>query len=259
MPPDPPHEPPSERELADLAAFADGSLPAERRAQVAARLADSPALAAELERQRAALRAVRGAAVPAPAALRARVEAARRPRKRGRRGALVASGAVVTAAAATALALLLPSGAPRAPSVAQAAGLASRGAQAPPPPRYDEQPALLSAQVEGVRFPRWQQRFGWRASGSRVDRFHGRRATTVYYRGNVRRLAYTIVGGAALPEPDGRRFLQAGTRFRLTSRGTAHVLSWRRKGHTCVVSASGVPVAELLALTSWRAGGRLEY
>src|SRR5919201_4578405 len=46
-----------ERDLADVTAFADGSLPEERRGEVAARIAASPALARALERQRAVLSA----------------------------------------------------------------------------------------------------------------------------------------------------------------------------------------------------------
>ena len=254
-----PHDSGGEPELADVAAFADGSLPEGRRSEVAARIAASPRLAMELERQRAALRAVEMAAAPAPQRLRRRIEAMRRPREQRRRAVLAASGAAAIAAAALVVALVLPSGTPEGPSVAQAAALASRGPEIPPPPRYDDQPALLAVQIQGVRFPRWQQQFGWQAVGSRSDRLGARRARTIYYRAGGRRLAYTIVGGTALPEPRGRRLAQAGTRFQLTSRGAAHVLSWRRKGHTCVVTATGVPVSRLLELASWRAGGRIEY
>ena len=254
-----PHDPAEERELADVAAFADGSLPEERRSEVAARIAASPRLAMELERQREALRAIEMAAVPAPERLRRNVEAMRRPRGQRRRAVLAASGAVAVAAAALVVALVLPSGTPEGPSVAQAVALASRGPETPPPARYDDEPALLAVQIQGVRFPRWQQQFGWRAIGARSDRLGAGRARTVYYRAGGRRLAYTIVGGTALPEPQGRHYAQEGTRFQLTSRGGAHVLSWRRKGHTCVVTATGVPVSRLLQLASWRAGGRIEY
>jgi hypothetical protein len=259
MPPNQSHEPASERELAEIAAFADGSLPESRRAEVGARIARSAALATELERQRTALRAIRAAAAPAPDSLRAA-----RPPRRGegrpaRRPALIAAGAAAAAVAAATVVLLLPPGTPEGPSVASAAGLATRGPVAPPPPRYDDEPALLATQIEGVRFPRWQQRFGWRASGVRRDRLDGRSATTVFYRAQDRQLAYTIVGGAPLEEHGGRRFVQADTRFRLTRHGSARVLSWRRKGHTCVVTAAGVRTTELLALASWRAGGRVEY
>src|SRR5437763_15417994 len=87
-----PHDSGGEPELADVAAFADGSLPEGRRSEVAARIAASPRLAMELERQRAALRAVEMAAAPAPQRLRRRIEAMRRPREQRRRAVLAASG-----------------------------------------------------------------------------------------------------------------------------------------------------------------------
>jgi anti-sigma factor RsiW len=259
MPPDQSHEPADERELAEVAAFADGSLPAARRPEVEARIAGSAALTEELERQRMVLRAIRNAAAPAPDSLRAAVAARRGASRPARRPALIAAGVAAAAVAGLAALLLLPSGAPEGPSVATAAGLAKRGPDAPPPPRYDDEPALLAAKLEGVRFPRWQQRFGWHATGARRDRLDGRRVATVFYRARDRQLAYTIVGGAPLQEHGGRRFVQADTRFRLIRRGSARVLTWRRKGHTCVVTAAGVRTAELLALASWRAGGRVEY
>src|SRR5438045_9561362 len=69
----------SERDFADLCALADGTLPAERRAEVEARVAASPELQELVERQR---RAVLAAQILAeeevPASLQAAVEARRR-------------------------------------------------------------------------------------------------------------------------------------------------------------------------------------
>lgn len=72
----PPSEP-TERELADLAALADGSLAPARRAEVEAPVAASPERQALVDEQRRAIRAVRAAAVPAPLSLRERVEETR--------------------------------------------------------------------------------------------------------------------------------------------------------------------------------------
>src|SRR5206468_254466 len=94
-------------ELAELAAVADGSLDPQRRATAVARVAGSPELAELLAEQERAValthRAV--AAVEAPAALRARIEAQRRPRRR-QRAALAGAIATTAAVAAAAVALL---------------------------------------------------------------------------------------------------------------------------------------------------------
>ena len=118
----------SDDELADLARLADGTLPADRRAEVEARVAASPQLSSIVERQGVALGALHGTAdVGAPARLRAHVE-----RGRGTAGRLgprrrVVIGQSIAAAAAVALALILvlPSGFSGGPSVADAAALAS--------------------------------------------------------------------------------------------------------------------------------------
>ncbi len=76
----------SDEQLADLARLADGTLPADRRAEVEARVAASPQLASIVERQRATLEALHGTAeTGAPARLRSRV-GRRRGAGRGCRG-----------------------------------------------------------------------------------------------------------------------------------------------------------------------------
>jgi hypothetical protein len=251
----------SERDLADVAGLADDSLPAERRAEVEYRVAASPGLRELLRAQRAAVAAVRRSAGPAPAGLRARIDAERRRAARPvpllPRRVAVAIAAAAVVAGVMAL-LVLPSESPTAPTVAQAAALSGRGATAPPPRRYDGLP-LLDREVDGVHFPRWQERFRWRASGVRVDRLGARRATTVFYDRARRRIGYTIVGGSALPLPAGGSTRRGKVSFRALRSGDRTVVTWRRKGRTCVLSGTQVGSRELLALAAWRAGGRLGY
>jgi anti-sigma factor RsiW len=91
-----------EIELSELAAFADGSLGPERRAEMAARVGGAPELLELLAEQERAVALIRQAAaeVEAPAALRARTQGERRPRG-ARRAAWV--GAFATTAVAAAL------------------------------------------------------------------------------------------------------------------------------------------------------------
>jgi anti-sigma-K factor RskA len=96
-----------ERELAELAALADGSLPADRRAALEARVESSPELAGRLAEQQQVVELIRNAAaeVEAPSSLRAGIEERRRARepRRGRRLALIGGTAAVAAAAAVAI------------------------------------------------------------------------------------------------------------------------------------------------------------
>jgi anti-sigma-K factor RskA len=77
-------EEPDDQGIAELAALADGTLAPGRRAALEARVADSPELAKQLAEQQRALALVQsaGAGVEAPPALRARIEAQRRPAAR---------------------------------------------------------------------------------------------------------------------------------------------------------------------------------
>jgi hypothetical protein len=90
---------------AELAALADGSLAPERRAELEARVAASPELAARLAEQRHAVALARNAAaeVEAPVGLRARIEAQRGARRAPtrRRLVVVAAAAVVVATSLT--------------------------------------------------------------------------------------------------------------------------------------------------------------
>jgi ferric-dicitrate binding protein FerR (iron transport regulator) len=87
------------REIAELAALADGSLAPERREALEARIAASPELAERLAEQERAVALAQNAAaqVEAPAALRARIEARRRPQRRWLPHGVALAGAAVAA------------------------------------------------------------------------------------------------------------------------------------------------------------------
>ena len=96
-----------DRELAELAALADGSLTAERRAALEARVESSPELAGRLAEQERALALTRSVAaeIEAPPALRARIEAERRAREPRRARRMAVIGAAAAAAAVVAVAV----------------------------------------------------------------------------------------------------------------------------------------------------------
>ena len=98
---------PDDRELAELAALADGSLHAEHRAALERRVESSPELAGRLAEQERAVALARSAAadVEAPPALRASIDARRRVRepRRARRLAVIGGASALAAAAAVAI------------------------------------------------------------------------------------------------------------------------------------------------------------
>ena len=96
-----------DRELAELAALADGSLTAERRAALEARVESSPELAGRLAEQERALALTRSVAaeIEAPPALRARIEAEQRAREPRRARRMAVIGAAAAAAAVVAVAV----------------------------------------------------------------------------------------------------------------------------------------------------------
>jgi hypothetical protein len=254
----------SDVRLAELAALADGSLAPAARARVEAAVERSPHARALLDEQRAALAAVRALDARAPAALRARVEiasrAAERPRRHHRRLVLAGGLAATLAATLLVVAVVLDGGGPAPPTVLEAASLAQRGAAAPAPASDRQQPKLLTAAVAGVRFPALGAKFGWRASGTRADELAGRATQTVYYDRRGRRIAYTIVSGAALEWPArARRTVREGIELRILERGTATIATWRRAGHTCVLSGDSVPAGELLELAAWKGDGTVAF
>ena len=251
----------SERDMADVCAFADGSLPAPRRAEFEARVAASPELRRAVERQRRSLLATQAlASEPVPASLTAAVDArwTGRARRSRRRLAIALSAAGVLAAVVLAFVVLSLSGGPAAPTVADAARLAGQPSNGPPPATLSGT-AKLAAAVQGLPFPDLSRPFGWRAVGIRQGRVGGREATVVYYGKDGRRVGYAIVAGPALPRPAGSASTTvSGVRFQTMSLQGRSVVTWRRHGHTCVMIGN-VPPAELLTLASWHHGGSESY
>lgn len=248
-----------ERDRADLSALADGSLDPARRAGVQAHIAASPELSALLEREQRVVEMLHDAnsQTRAPASLRARIEA-QRPRAsvRARRRTVYVGGlAGALAAIVLALVLILPAGTPGSPSVSQAAALATRGPVAAAPAIDPRTPWKLDTRVEDLYFPNWNGSFGWRAIGRRSDRIGGRLAVTVYYSGRGKRIAYTIVGAPVLNTPSARVRKLNGTDYRTLRLGGRLVVTWRRAGHTCVLSGVGVPASVLQRLAAWKRSG----
>jgi hypothetical protein len=231
-----------------LAGLADGS---RESPALRARVEASAELEALLAEQERAVTIVRAAQPTASADLRARLAHAqpvvRRPRPN--------LGLVAAALGVIALAIvgLLPGGG--GPTVARAAQLAALGPTGVAPAADAAHPGSLRESVDGVRYPYWQDAFGFTASGTRTDRLDGRVVTTVYYTSAATQTTgYTIVSGAALPEPRGGRVVRRdATDFLVLREGARTVVTWRRDGHTCVLSAgSGVSTGTLLALAVWQ-------
>jgi anti-sigma factor RsiW len=257
---------------AELAALADGSLPASKRVQVERAVAASPQLQAIVAAQRRALVAIdEAASEQAPAALRARLELMRGPRASRARARprltvpswglarIIPAGAVAAAAVVAALVITLGGGV-SAPTVAQASVLATRPAVAPAPIHQSHSPTLSRLTAADLPYPYWDDRFGFSAVGVRHDRLNGRPATTVFYRSGNQRVAYTIVSGSALPF--GAR-THGATRngvavWTLNAHGM-RVATWLRHGHSCVLVSKNVPFSLLVSLASWRADGTIPY
>jgi hypothetical protein len=201
---------------------------------------------------------IRGVDVTAPEGLHERVQAMVAPRERSS-GDLIRSrlkptlAAMVIAAALGATIALVSGGATKSPSVSQASALTLHAATLPAPQQSSANSAQLDVAVNGVAFPYWEDRFGWRTSGARADAIGGRRITTVFYTGtNGARIGYAIVAGTPAPPVHGGRVLwRDGAPYRLLQLHGAPVVVWLRDGRLCVLSGRGVDATTLLRLASW--------
>jgi hypothetical protein len=219
------------------------------------------------DEQRRIAELLRSFDVPAPESLHRRIEslvashqnqfAPRSPRRGARRFSpfgLAGAGAVAAAVVAVAIVVGLTGGG-SAPTVgfSQAAASTQRAATLPAPPESQAHHAQLAVAVDGVPFPDWSERFGWRSTGSRADRVDGRSITTVFYGDSSgRRIGYAILAGTPAPRIGGGVIVwRGGVTYRLLSQNGAAVVTWLREGHLCVVSGRGVSSATLLRLASW--------
>jgi hypothetical protein len=223
-----------EREAADLAALADGSLPPRRRREMEARVAASPRLQLLLLEQRAALEAIRAHDERAPRRLHDAVE--RLPRARRRRGYRIAVplGAAAAALVAAAVLVALPGSEGEPPTLTQVAALATRTPTS-------ANPSGEPAAAWGLDYPDLTREYRWREAGSRTDRLRGRSARTVFYRKDGHRIAYTIVSTGSVRVPHGTRsWRRKGRPWYVFEHRGRTVVAWERSGHMCVVSASGL-------------------
>jgi hypothetical protein len=247
---------PVSRQVAELAALADGSISDQRRREAEALVAGSPELVQALDEQRQAVNLVRTATadVQAPAGLRERIAAQRQGSSRGFqwRPSFAGALAVGIAAAVVLIALLLPSGTPGAPGFSAAAALAVRPAVGPAPSPDPQDHRRLEQTVGYEYFPNWSRAVGGRPTGQRVDRLGNRQAVTVFYEWHGRQLAYTIVGAPALTPPGARPVSVNGISIRAVKLNGREVVTWRRGDHTCILSARGVPESRLTRLAGWK-------
>jgi hypothetical protein len=210
---------------------------------------------------------VRAIDVRAPDSLHRRVEslvAGSRPRgRRPRAGSvgrsfrlaprLAAAGAIAGAVAAVAIAVGLSGGGSSTLSQRQAVALTLRPATQAAPAESTINHTELAAAVEGVSFPYWEGRLGWRSTGARTDRVGGRTVRTIFYSdGRGHRIGYAIVAGSPPQRPSGGVVQWRGsTPYRLLAENGVPAVVWLRHHHLCVVSARGVSGATLLRLASW--------
>lgn len=245
----------------DLARLADGTLTGRRRGRVERLVARSPELRARLRAQRRAIAATRSLAEleRAPAALHTRHRALVAGRRhRARAVALALAGA----AAVLVWTIAALGGGQAALTVAQAATIAVRPATTGvAEPASDDHVALPGVQSEGMPFPYWEDRFGWHATGERTDRIGGRVLTTVFYRRGGERIAYTIVSGNSLaPVMAAHTTARGGTVLTGSWSAGRPVVTWLRRGHTCVLSGGpGVSFGALMQLAGWRSHGEIPF
>jgi hypothetical protein len=238
---------------AELARLADGSLPADREAQLRAQVQGSPPLADALAEQERAVALLRMVDEPAPASLRARVDAltesGRRRRRRTWRGLAIPAAAAL--AIIIAAVVILAGGSGAGPTLPQTTRLALSAATRPAPAVDPANPALLRATSDGIRFTNWR---GWRPIGSRVDVINGHRIVTVFYqRGpDGPRVGYAIVSRPPLEREEYHGGYQVS--YTLLHQDSARLVTWIRDGRTCVIAGRSVSDQTLLRLAKASGG-----
>jgi hypothetical protein len=201
---------------------------------------------------------VRSIEVPAPDGLHREVRAlisSRRTRTSRPGGPALVRGLVVSTALAVAAVLaiaLSAGGGASTMNLREASAPTLRPATAAAPPENVGNRAQLTAAVDGVAFPYWKERFGWRSIGARSDRIGGHAMTTVFYadaRGH--RIGYAILAGTPPRLSGGVIAWRGKVPYRLSFENAAPVVTWLRDGRLCVMSGRGVSSATLLGLASW--------
>jgi hypothetical protein len=203
---------------------------------------------------------VRSIDVRAPRELHGRIEAMvaeRAPTRAHRPVALrwgLAGAPLLCAIAVVLIVVLSGGGGGSALTLRTAVALTMRPQTMTAPTRNPHDRTELAANVEGVPFPYWEDRFGWRSTGERVDRVDGRTVRTVFYAdGRHAWLGYAIVAGSPAPRITGGVLIRrGGNSYRLTHEDGAEVVTWLRGGRLCVVAGHRVSNAALLSLASWR-------
>ena len=255
----------SDDQLADLARLADGTLPADRRAEVESSVAASPQLSTHRRapghrpgrparhgrhrRPGAAARARRSAPRRGPRRWTSAHQGRDRRRDRGRGGSGPRPG---------------PDAAGRRlgrPERRRRRGARREAADPGRAPRRVRHPAASARAGRRRALPELRREV-WLEdrSAPAQDDPSGRHATTVYYEKGGRTIAYTIVSGDALDPPSNARSItRGGVEYRVFRDDGRAVVTWERDGRTCVLSSTAARPAELLTLADWRGKGAITF
>jgi hypothetical protein len=218
------------------------------------------------ERHRRAVEALRHGGPATPDGLRRRLQALEprspelRPARQRGVPRLLAPVAGVAALLVVGVVVALSLGGPAGPSMVQAAELAQLPATGPAPAHDTARSALLERGLEGVTFPDWSKRFGWRAEGARTDRLDGRRAETVFYTHNGHRIGYTVISGDPLEPPKGAETVRRnGVEIHRYRDGDRTVVTFERGGLTCILAGHVVHRDTPLKLAAWKGSGAVHF
>ncbi len=205
--------------------------------------------------------------VRAPERLHEHVRTMVAPRERSSRDELRArlrptlAAMAAAAVAGVAIALLSGGGGTQALNVRDASALTLGTATSGAPRELSAHSGELNIAADGVPFPYWKERFGWRSTGARTDTLGGHRVTTVFYAGpDGRRIGYAIVAGTPPAglltslRTAGQVSWHGGVSYRLLHQNGTPVVVWQRDGRLCVLSGRNVDGATLLRLASWGEG-----
>ena len=236
---------PSPRE-AELTKLADGSLPPDREAELRAYAGGSSHLTAALAEQERAVALLHSVDEPAPASLRARVDALTESggRRRRRTWRVLAVPAATALAVIIAAVVILAGGSSTVSVLPQATHFALSAATLPAPAVDRAHPGRLTASSDGIAFANLR---GWRPVGARVDRVDGHRVVTVFYQAaDGARVGYGIVSRPSLENDD--KDTGYTVSYTLGRQGSGRLVTWVRDGRTCVIAGRNVTYQTLLHL-----------